>query len=68
MVYWIEKRFEERQGRCVKCRKQQAGVSQQLMTDLPRERLQERVSPFTNSSIDYFGPFEVTFMRKTIER
>ena len=50
---------------CVNCRKQRAGVSQPFMADLPRERLQERVFCFTNTGVDYFGPFEVKFMRKT---
>ena len=38
------------------------------MADLPRERLQERVSPFPNTRVDFFGPFEVKFMRKTMKR
>ena len=54
--------------KCVKCRKQRAGVSQPFMADLPRERLSERVFPFTNTGVDYFGPFEVKFMRKTMKR
>ena len=55
-------------AKCVKCRKQRAGVSQPFMADLPRERLQERVFPFTNIGDDCFGPFEVKFMRKTMKR
>ena len=38
------------------------------MADLPRERLQERVFPYTNAGVEYFGPFEVKFMRKTMKR
>ena len=55
-------------AKCVKCRKQRAGVSQPFMADLPQERMQERVFPFTNTGVDYFGPFEVKFMRKTMKR
>ena len=55
-------------AKCVKCRKQRAGVSQPFMADLPRERLQERVFPFTNTGVDYSRPFEVKFLRKTMKR
>ena len=55
-------------AKCVKCRKQRAGVFQPFMADVPRERLQERVFPFSNTGVDYFGPFEVKFMRKTMKR
>ena len=55
-------------AKCVKCRKQRAGVSQPLLAVLSRERLQERVFHFTNTGLVYFGPFEVKFMRKTLER
>ena len=43
-------------------------MSQPLMTALTRERLQERVFPFNNTGVDYFCPFEVKFMRKTMKR
>ena len=52
-------------AKCVKCRKQRAGVSQPFMADLQLERLQKRVFPFTNTGVEYFGPFEVPFIRKT---
>ena len=55
-------------AKCVKCRKQRAGVSQPFIADLPRERSQERVFSFTNTGVDHFGPFEVKFMRKTVKR
>ena len=38
------------------------------MADLPRERLQERVFPFANTGVEYFGPFEIKFMRKTMKK
>ena len=69
--YWIiglGNALRSVKAKCVKCRKQREGVSQPFMADLPRERLQERVFPFTNTGVDYFGPFEVKFMRKTMKR
>ena len=51
-----------------KCREQRAGVSQPFMADLPRERLLERVYSFTNTGVEYFDPFDVKFMRKTMKR
>ena len=38
------------------------------MADLPRERLQECVLSFNNTGVDYFCPFEVKFLRKTMKR
>ena len=55
-------------AKCVKCRKQRARVSQSFMADLPRERLQERVFPFSSTGVEYFGLFDVKFMRKTMKR
>ena len=54
--------------KCVKCRKQQVGGVQPFVPDLPKERLEERVFPFDNTGVDYFGPFEMRFMRKSMKR
>ena len=54
--------------KCVKCRKQQVGGVQSFMAELPKERLEERVSPFANYGVDYFGPFDVKFIRKSMKR
>ena len=56
--YWIiglRNALRSVKAKCVKCRKQRTGVSQPFMADLPRERLEERVFPFTNTGVDYVG-------------
>ena len=69
--YWIiglRNALKNVELKCVKCRKQQVGGVQPLMADLPKERLEEIVFPFANTGVDYFGPFEVRFMRKSMKR
>lgn len=34
-------------------------LGEQKMADLPKERLQSDLPPFTNVGVDYFGPFEL---------
>ena len=38
------------------------------MTDLPRERLAFKEPPFSNTGVDYFGPFYVSVKRSTERR
>ena len=38
------------------------------MSDLPTDRLTSNVRPFTNSGVDYFGPFEVKMFRRTVKK
>ena len=45
---------------CLICRKQNSKPSQQIMADLPPERLIEGSPPFTHSGTDYFGPLYVS--------
>ena len=52
---------------CVQCRKTVSQPFQPHMADLPKERVQQNVYPFSNTGVDYFGPFEVTFFRKTVK-
>ena len=55
-------------SRCVKCRHRNANPIPPPMADLPRERLDEHVFPSTHAGVDYFGAFEVKFLRRTLKR
>ena len=48
---------------CVLCKKRNTRPVQPRMADLPSERLAFQNPPFTNVSIEYFGPFYVTIPR-----
>ena len=54
--------------RCVACRKRRAETINPMMTDLPRERLAFKEPPFTNTGVNYFGPFNVAVRRSTEKR
>lgn len=55
-------------SRCLICRKNRAKVGEQMMADLPSDRVQGGEPPFTNVGMDYFGPFEVKCGRSTQKR
>ena len=42
---------------CVTCRKRRGETLDPIMSDIPRERLAFKERPFTNTGINYFGPF-----------
>ena len=54
-------------SKCVLCRKLRAAPQQQLMAELPTDRL-EQVPPFTFSAVDYFSPFYIREGRKEMKR
>ena len=54
--------------RCVICRKRRAETLSPMMADLPRERLAFKEPPFSNTGVDYFGPFYVSVKRSTEKR
>ena len=67
--YWIVKgRAAVRKvlGDCLTCRKQNAPRGQQMMADLPQERLIPGEPPFSYVGIDFFGPLHVKQGRSTV--
>ena len=56
------------QSKCITCRKRRAETPSPMMADLPRERLAFGSPPFTNTGVDYFGPFYVAVKRSTEKR
>ncbi|XP_063072354.1 uncharacterized protein LOC134463029 isoform X3 [Engraulis encrasicolus] len=60
--YWISNANSAARkilSKCV-CRRYKARAGEQMMSDLPQERLQPDLPPFTNTGVDYFGPFEAS--------
>ena len=66
--YIIELGFAKNKSRCVKCRNRNANPIHPQVADLPRERFDEHVFPFTHTGVDYFGSFEITFLQGTLRR
>ena len=54
--------------RCAVCRKHRAEALTPIMVDLSRERLAFKEPPFSNTGVDYFGPFFVSVKRSTEKR
>ena len=69
--YWIIKgRSAVRRvlSKCFQCKKLEAPRGEQLMADLPKERLMSGEPPFTYVGVDYFGPFLVRQGRSNVKR
>ncbi|KAK7882611.1 hypothetical protein WMY93_028785 [Mugilogobius chulae] len=55
-------------SKCIVCRRKHGVAGQQQMADLPRDRVLPDDPPFTNTGVDYFGPFEVKRGRSMVKR
>lgn len=55
-------------SKCVTCKRMKGYVGGQKMSDLPTERLQPDLPPFTNVGMDYFGPFQIKRGRSFVKR
>ena len=54
-------------SKCVTCRKLRANTCNQIMANLPKERVED-CPPFTVCGVDYFGPFIIKEGRKELKR
>ena len=53
---------------CVLCRRRDVKPGEQIMADLPVERLKMRAHPFAYSGVDYFGPMLIRQGRSSVKR
>ncbi|KAJ8020731.1 hypothetical protein HOLleu_40400 [Holothuria leucospilota] len=53
---------------CVFCRRYQAKPCERVMADLPANRVEAALSPFTHCGMDYFGPLIVRRGRSEVKR
>ena len=69
--YYIVREYSQIQSvlnDCVQCKRHNAKPCEQLMSNLPRERVEANNPPFTNVGVDYFGPMQVKYRRGTVKR
>lgn len=69
--YWIPRANAAARkviSECNLCRRMHAKAGEQKMADLPQDRLLPDKPPFTNTGVDYFGPFEVRRGRAKVKR
>ena len=69
--YWIVKgtsAVKRILRQCAHCRLRNAKPGQQIMAELPRQRLGLEMHPFTFTGVDFFGPFLVRYKRSEVKR
>ncbi|XP_057368282.1 uncharacterized protein LOC130689298 [Daphnia carinata] len=69
--YWIPKgRLTAQKAfrMCLPCKRKNAKGFHPKMADLPSFRLKVGYPAFTHTGVDYFGPIEVTILRRTVKR
>ena len=69
--YWIlgaGVKVKQLMNKCLICRKQRCKLNQQMMADLPAQRVKPDDPPFTYTGVDYFGPYEIKRGRSTVKR
>jgi hypothetical protein len=69
--FWILKcrRTVKKQfANCFVCKRRKAKPAQPMMGQLPDVRFAHHKKPFTNTGVDFFGPFFVTVGRRTEKR
>lgn len=54
--------------KCIPCKRYNAKIGQQLMSDLPENRVKVGAAVFDSTSVDLFGPFRVKRARSQIKR
>ena len=64
---WVTKCLRSVKHNCAQCQLF-ASIKPSQISDFPIERVMNNVRPFTNTGVDYFGPFEVKMFRRTVQK
>ena len=66
--FWVvgiqKNEFPGNESQCIGCKKLTVQPVHPYLADLPRERVKDNVYHFKNTGVGYFGPLEVTFLRR----
>ena len=69
--YWIinpKATIRRATKQCLVCHKKSVKPGEQMMPDLPKERLDMRRVPFFNTGVDFFGPFDGAQRKKRTKK
>ena len=69
--YWVLRGREAAKSiitRCFACAKDRASPLQPIMAALPEQRVRPFQRPFSNTGVDYFGPYNVSIGRRSEKR
>ena len=66
-VFGLQIALQSIKSQCITCRKFPMQPILPRITDSPKERVEVNVLPLRSTGVEYFGPYEVTVMRRPVK-